>query len=277
MSAPGGSCELLVVQDREALVAVAAETIVQACLVAGRERGRCLLALSGGSTPGPIFRRLASPEYERLVPWARVHLLWGDERCVPADHPQSNYRLAAESGLVSPALAGIHRMRGEIAPAEAAVAYEGLLRSLLSPAAATDATPSEPPRLDLALMGLGEDGHTASLFPESADLDEEERWVVATEPRSELRRLTLTLPVFRQARRLLFVIEGERKAEALRRTLSGEEPDLPAARLLQTRGRVTLLSDAAAASRLDRQALTAPAAPCRLAEKAPSTSDPRLG
>jgi 6-phosphogluconolactonase len=206
-------------------------TIGQAVVAAAASgRGRATFALSGGRTPAELYGRLAGKR--NSLSWDRVEVLWGDERAVPSDDERSNYKLAADSGLLELPFAHVHRICGELEPEEAAERYEAELRAEL-PATSR----LEPfPRLDLVLLGLGPDGHTASLFPDSPTVDEDERWVVATEPYQGVRRVTLTLPVLVNARHLLFVVTGAEKAAAVRRTLGPLESNEPLApaRLLLT-------------------------------------------
>lgn len=201
---------------------VAARLIAQA-----REgTGQISLVLSGGRTPAQLYRFLAGQAGVE-VPWARVAVFWGDERCVPREDERSNYHLALASGLLTRCFSGIHRILGELPPEEAADVYEAELKNLL---------PGDPfPRFDLVLLGLGEDGHLASLFPSSIESHGEERWVAATEEYMGLRRVTLTLPVLASARRLLFLVSGQEKARALGLTLScssATDAHRPPARIL---------------------------------------------
>ncbi|HZA26314.1 MAG TPA: 6-phosphogluconolactonase [Actinomycetota bacterium] len=182
------------------------------------------IALGGGTTPRPCYERLASVEYD----WTEVDVFFGDERCVPPAHPDSNFRMAHEA-LLSRVPARVHRMQGESCDAPA---YERELRDVLGP----------NPALDLAILGLGEDGHTASLFPGDPGLDETDRLVVRVE-RPDHPRLTLTLPVLSGAPVAVFLVEGARKREALRLLLVGG--DIPAARVAAER--VVILADPAAA------------------------------
>ncbi len=183
------------------------------------------IALAGGSTPRAFYRRLASLDY----PWNEVDVFFGDERCVPADHVDSNYRLAYDA-LLSDISAKVHRMPGERCDPDA---YERELTSVFGPGT---------PRFDLVLLGLGEDGHTASLFPGDAALEEGERRVVRVE-RPDHPRLTLTMPVLSAARTAIFLVSGESKRGSLRRLLEGD--DIPAARV---RARdILIIADEAAA------------------------------
>lgn len=182
------------------------------------------VALAGGSTPRATYERVSQASFD----WRGVEVFFGDERCVPRDDPGSNYRMA-HTALLSKVLARVHRMRGESCDAEG---YEAELRSVFG---------DQLPRFDLVLLGLGEDGHTASLFPGDAALDERVRWVVEVE-RPDYKRLTLTLPVLSAARAAMFLVTGEPKRAALRQLLKGE--DIPAARVEAER--VVVVADKAA-------------------------------
>jgi len=175
------------------------------------------------------------------VMWSRVQVLWGDERCVPPHHPESNYRMARETLLdrvpVSPA--NVHRIHGEDDPAIAAADYETTLRALLP--------------IDLVLLGLGEDGHTASLFPGDAAVHEQTRWVMAAHAAAgSMWRITLTPAVINAAAEVLFIVSGAAKAGILRRVLEGPRrpQSLPAQAIAPTNGRVRWCVDAAAAAEL---------------------------
>jgi 6-phosphogluconolactonase len=239
------------VADAEALARAGAEAVAAAAEQAVAARGRFTLALSGGSTPRPVYALLADPRapFRARVPWDRTHVFFGDERPVPPHHPDSNYRMAREALLAHVPVASVHRI-----PAEqpgASEAYEGELRSFfaLPPGA-------EPPRLDLVLLGLGPDGHTASLFPGTTALDEWTRWVASPwVARLGTARTTLTFPVLNRAREVLFLVSGADKADALRRVLApapGADA-LPAARVAPADGRVAWIVDAAASTGLDGQ------------------------
>src|SRR6185295_5311122 len=189
-----------------------------------RESGRFTWALSGGSTPRALYRLLASEPYRERLPWRAIHFFWGDERHVPPDHAESNFRMAREAMLdaVPVPAENIHRIAGEEPDTvRAAKLYEDELRSFFALA------PGEWPRFDLVLLGLGKDGHTASLFPGSAAVRERERLVVAPWVEAQRAfRITLTPPVLSHARRTLFLISGAEKATALQAVLAGErEPD----------------------------------------------------
>lgn len=190
------------------------------------------IALAGGSTPQRAYERLAIED----LPWETMHFFFGDERAVPPDDPRSNYRMAREA-LLKRVPAQVHRLRGEDPPEAAASTYERELRSFLG----------QDGRLDLAVLGVGTDGHTASLFPGSPAL-RSEQWVEAvwSETHGE-HRITLTLPVLNAARRKIVLASGADKADVLSRWTRGKSPELPIAKI---EGDVLLLVDAAAAAKL---------------------------
>ena len=235
-----------VLPSTAALAEAAADRIVAAARNAIRRRGRCLLALSGGSTPRLVYPLLASAPRVDAVDWRRVEFFWGDERGVPPDHPESNYGVARDlllDRLPGVRQAAVHRMPADAADRlTAAAGYERELRRLAAP-------PGQLPRLDLVWLGMGPDGHTASLFPGASTLAERQRLVVAAtapEGMAVQQRMTVTLPLINAARAVLFVVAGRDKAPAIRSVRSGSR-ELPAARV---RARSTLwLLDASAAGR----------------------------
>ena len=242
------SVTVTVVASEAALAEEAAHAVTGAAEEAVRHAGRFTLALSGGNTPRRLYARLATPPFRSRIDWPRVDVFWGDERCVPPDHPDSNYRLAYESLLSRVPIPPerIHRMRGEDPdPERAAQEYARELERVFN------LDPGGRPRFDLILLGLGADGHTASLFPGSATLNETARLAVATyaEPVKGYR-LTLTLPVLNAAARVIFLVSGETKAEALRAALNdGASPNRPASLIWPERGAFWLV-DRDAARRL---------------------------
>ncbi len=236
-----------VLPDPTALADAAARYVVEQASMALAARGRFTLALSGGSTPRELHLRLASPPLASGVDWSRIHVFFGDERCVPPDDPQSNYHMAVETllGRVPIPAGNVHHIRGELPPEQAAQAYEADLRAFFGP--------GEPPRLDLVILGMGENGHTASLFPGLQAVHEQERWVVA-EYVAEVGmwRVTLTPVVLNLARATVFLVAGEAKADMLRRVLEGpyDPSALPAQVIRPVDGELTWLVDRAAAARL---------------------------
>jgi len=218
--------------DPSALMRAAADEIVAATQKAVDEHGRFTWALGGGSTPRALYRLLAGDPYRERMPWNAIHFFWGDERHVPPDHPDSNFRMAREAMLdaVPVPPENIHRVRAEEPDAQrAAVEYEAALRSFFALA------PGELPRFDLILLGLGKEGHTASLFPESPVLHERERLVAAPWVEAQKTfRITLTPPVLNHARQAMFLVSGEEKAEALRAVLEGpREPERYPAQIVE--------------------------------------------
>ncbi len=242
-----------------AVAAAVAQTLAQATLA----RGAASIALAGGNTPRALYQRLASAHRDD-VPWEKLHVFWGDERDVPPDDPHSNYRMAREALLDAVPVSAdhVHPMpAGTGDPEAAAVAYDGMLRAYFGGAdpeiAIVDLDAARAffesgalwPAIDLVLLGLGEEGHTASLFPGSAALyGQPLRWVVpATAPVEPRRRLTLTLPALTHARRIFVLVSGASKAPALFRALAGPaDPACPASLLRHGPAPVTWWADAAA-------------------------------
>lgn len=227
MSAGGGTLEI--VADREALAHRAAEWLV-AVLARRPPDATLTVALSGGSTPRRLYELLAAPPYRAALPWSRIDWFWGDERFVPPDHELSNARMVREAMLsrVPVALARIHPVPTlGLTPPQAADAYAAELRRHHG----GDRLDPDRPLFDATLLGLGNDGHTASLFPGSPALVERLAWVVAVEvgARPEAR-ITLTLPALASSRAVAVLVAGNEKRSALRRVLAGDT-DIPAARL----------------------------------------------
>lgn len=223
------SKEVLVFSDREALSQAAAERLAEVVEATLAVKSRVAIALAGGSTPRRLYELLAESYRDRL-PWDRIHLFWGDERFVPANHPASNYRMAHDALLRHlPAHPhGIHPMPTETAsPEDAAAAYEVTLWQFFQ---------NPQPAFDLTLLGLGDDGHTASLFPENApqtalarDSTGRKVEAVVAPPRYEIRRrITLTLPALNASRRVFFLVAGEGKRTVLQTVLDNADPTLPA-------------------------------------------------
>jgi 6-phosphogluconolactonase len=214
--------------------------------------GRFTLALSGGSTPGRLYENLAETEHRGKLDWDSIHVFWGDERCVPPDHPGSNYGSARKSLIdrVPIPSGNIHRIRGEMEPQEAAAFYEKDLKAFFFPGIAASLG---FPRFDLVLLGMGDDGHTASLFPGAAALHERKRCVVAHHvDKIGSWRVTLTPRVINAARNVFFLVSGRNKARCLKEVLQGPyRPDeLPAQAIRPDAGRMTWMVDAEAASLL---------------------------
>ncbi len=238
---------LHVFPDKPSFVEGSADFIADLAARALAERGRFIIALSGGGTPEPIYARLASPDYRDRIAWEKVHIFFGDERCVPPDDARSNYRMVREAWLDHSPIpaANIHRIRAEDDPALEALRYEqdiaGLYRSARLPA------------FDLVLLGMGENGHTASLFPGTAVLRETVRWVVAQYVEVMTAwRVTFTVPLINAARHVAFLAEGAGKAQMLRNVLEGPyQPDVWPSQLIQpVSGELHWLVNAAAAAKI---------------------------
>jgi 6-phosphogluconolactonase len=230
------------------VAAGAAELFVSAASAAEEAHGVARIAVSGGTTPKAMFALLAdrSAPYFACVPWAKLHLFWVDERCVPPDNDESNYKMTYEAMLSKVPLPPrqIHRMQGELDPEVAASQYEAALRAEFGP---------DDPVFDLVLLGMGDDGHTASLFPHTQALHETQRLVVANHvPQKDTWRITLTWPVINRARQVAFLIEGAGKAQVLGEVLLGAyDPESKPSQLIRPdNGELTFLLDAAAAAKL---------------------------
>ena len=233
---------LLVHETPQELAHAAARDFAARAEASIRERGRFAVALSGGSTPKATYEVLARDHADELD-WVRVHVFFGDERTVPPDHEDSNYRMARETLLSRIRVGSVHRMRCELPPEEAAAAYVQELREFFG-------TSEEPPSFDLILLGIGEDGHTASLFPNTPALDVTDPWVVANPvEKLDTIRLTLTVPVINASRAVNFLVAGEGKAGALREILEGDaDPhEYPAKFIHPEDGDLTWMVDRAAA------------------------------
>jgi 6-phosphogluconolactonase len=229
-----GSTEVRVFADIEEMSRAAAEQVVSLSRGA-KAFGRFALALSGGSTPVRLYSLLGAPPYRDVIDWSSLHLFWADERCVPPDHPSSNFKLVRDALLSKVALpeGNIHRIIGEAGPERAAREYDEELRAFFGPAPF--------PVFDLILLGAGEDGHTASLFPGSPALLERTRLAAPVHfDAPKLSRVTLTLPVLTNAAQVIFLVAGREKAAIVHEILEDGNPKLCPAGLVQpARGRVT--------------------------------------
>ena len=236
---------IFVYEDASELAQEAARRIARQAVAASRSRGRFSVALSGGSTPGSLYRLLAENPYRGQIPWADVHIFWGDERCVPADDPGSNYGQAVKLLLSQVPIPSdnVHRVQGELDPPVAARLYDAALQRFFC---------GPRIRFDLVLLGLGTDGHTASLFPGSDALEEKERWTAAAENGDpSVPRVTLTLPVLNNAAAVLFLVAGSAKAGVLASLLSADPPDIvPARRVRPPHGDTIIFADQAAVAGL---------------------------
>ncbi|MCC7085642.1 MAG: 6-phosphogluconolactonase [Pirellulales bacterium] len=244
--------EIVMVADADALAAEAARRIVVAANSAIAARGRFSMALSGGSTPERTYKLLAQPDWRSRIDWMRTWLFFGDERCVPHNDSRSNYHLARES-LLKPAKIAADRVeavRTDLAtPALCAADYELRLKRLF------EEPNRQPARLDLILLGLGDDGHTASLFPGKPSLAETKAWVTWSPPGvlpPPVDRVTLTFPVINSAREAMFLVSGARKATIVHEVLKGRSDieKLPSMGVRPINGKLVWLLDKPAASKL---------------------------
>lgn len=242
--------EIRIYRDLAELSAAAAELFAQAASTRIAEAGYFSAALSGGISPHPLYELLSTSPYSSRISWDRVHLFQVDERCVPPAHPESNFKMIREA-LLAPVPVPrncFHRMAGEVEdPAEAAHQYALELSRTLP------AREGDVPRFDLVILGMGADGHTASLFPHSAALDEARLWVCPNRPKEKgLGRITLTFPVLNAAKQIVFLVSGAEKAATLARVLEGpyQPRDLPAQRIKPLNGHLLWYVDRAAAERL---------------------------
>jgi 6-phosphogluconolactonase len=227
-------------RDAEAVARAAAGAVVDAAFKAIHEHGGCRLVLAGGSTPRAAYNLLAG-ELRDEVDWRRVSFYFGDERCVPPDDERSNYRMAREA-LLDPlkiASSAVRRMPGEVPPENAAAEYDADIRALKA---------ERQPAFDLVLLGMGAEGHTASLFPGSPALQERSRLAAAvTAPVEPAERVTMTPGALAMARQIVFMVVGSEKAEALAKVFS-DGSDLPAAQVSRLAPSRFLVDEAAAAS-----------------------------
>ena len=246
--------------DADAMSREAAQRLAQLGPDAVAQRGVFTVALSGGSTPRRLYHLLANdPALRSAIPWSHTHFFFGDERPVPPDHPDSNYRLANENLFrhIDPSLLRVHRVPAELPDArEAATCYEADLRQFFQ---TPDRAAARFPRLDLIFLGMGSDGHTASLFPGSPALQETNRWIMANWiEKLQTHRITMTLPVLNAASEVMLLVAGADKAamvaEVLERTAGLTQ--YPVQMVRPPEGRKRWLLDQAAASQLTRQMKT---------------------
>jgi 6-phosphogluconolactonase len=236
---------LIIYKDAATLASKAADQFAGLARDSAAKRGRFAVALSGGSTPRAMFSLLAEQPLCSEVPWESTFVFWSDERTVPPDHPDSNYHMAYESLISRVALpeANVHRMRGEEEPTQAADEYQAELAAFFGPG---------PPRFDLVLLGMGDDGHTASLFPGTAAVWVRDRQVVCNYiPRLNTYRLTMTVPAINAAAAVSFLVSGASKAARLKEVLQGEHRDeLPSQLIKPVDGTLFWMTDRDAAADL---------------------------
>ena len=237
--------EVKIVPDSATLGRAAAQEFHHVAEAAVGERGRFSVALSGGNTPRSVYALLASQHKE--LPWDKIHIFFGDERHVPPDHPDSNFRMASESLLTKVPIPdkNVHRIRAELEAGPAAQDYEDQLRTFFH------LIDHDWPRFDLVLLGLGDDGHTASLFPGTAALNERSRTVAANwVEKLQSFRVTLTFPVLNHAAEVIFLVSGDSKAQILSDVLRPGAKKYPAQSVSPESGRLLWLVDKEAASLL---------------------------
>jgi 6-phosphogluconolactonase len=247
MNPTGDAHDVQVFDDAESVARAAAEEFVRLSAEAVGGRGAFSVALSGGTTPRRVYELLASDEYGGRVDWPKVHVFFGDERTVPPDHADSNYRMARESLLsrVQVPTENVHRIEGLGDAAANASDYESVMRGFFGDA--------EWPRFDLIFLGMGDDGHTASLFPHTSALEETRAWVAANwVEKLGAWRITLTAPAIDAARRVVFLVTGASKAERLNEVLNGaRDPSrLPSQMIRPRGGALTWYVDRAAAAKI---------------------------
>jgi 6-phosphogluconolactonase len=228
--------------NKEKLVAATTERVVDSIEKAIAENGLCNVALAGGNTPGGVYSMLATNHYQDRVDWNKLHFFWGDERMVSPEHQDSNYRMVRETLLDHVAIpdSNVHRIWGEIAPEQAAEEYSSLLNNHFK---------TDLPRFDIILLGLGEDGHTASLFPETDAVEEGERHAVAVfVPKLDTWRVTLTLPVLNAASEIYFLVSGRSKSDIIQRIMSIKQPskEFPATMVNPANGELHWMLDSEA-------------------------------
>ncbi|MBI2906139.1 MAG: 6-phosphogluconolactonase [Chloroflexi bacterium] len=238
------SFQLHVLPGPDDLAQAAARFVASVADDRAATKGRFTIALSGGSTPLPLYEALSSSPFLERIAWNKWHVFWSDERCVPRDHPDSNYGAAQKALLDRVAIppARVHRIRGEIAPRQAAGEYERELRELFQ---------QPKPVFDLMLLGIGEDGHTASLVPGTSALREEKRLVTANwAPHLRAWRITFTLPLINAASRVVFLATQASKCGVIKRVLESDpaQPPLPAALVRPASGQVHWFLTAEAAA-----------------------------
>lgn len=244
--------EYRVFANKDALAQATAEHFVKSIQSAVAARGLARIAISGGGSPRPVFTLLADEKqpYRDFIPWEQLRVFWVDERCVPPEHPDSNYSVARQLLLEKVPLRPeqIVRIEGELSPEEAAARYETAIRAHFRLEGA------ELPIFDVVQLGMGDDGHTASLFPHTEALHEMGRIAVANHvpQQKESWRVTLTWPVINAAREVFFLIEGQAKADPVARVLQGPyDPETLPSQLIQPQnGRLLFLLDGAAAAHL---------------------------
>ncbi|MDZ7343527.1 MAG: 6-phosphogluconolactonase [candidate division KSB1 bacterium] len=236
--------QIHIYKTRAEFVEAATELIAGIVGRAIEKNGRCTIALAGGNTPREVYQKLAADPLQRRIAWRNLHLFWGDERLVPPDHPDSNFGMARAAMLAQVPIpeANVHRIKGELSPAQAAREYATELRRVFQ---------NQEIRFDLVCLGIGEDGHTASLFPGTEAISEAIKPVAAVYvPQFDKWRVTLTLPVINRAREVVFMVAGKSKAQIVANILQVKQPETkwPASMVQPKDGVLHWLLDAEAAA-----------------------------
>jgi 6-phosphogluconolactonase len=244
MKASMKNCEVEIFPDTETLNRSAADLIVKIASKILQTNDKFSIALAGGSTPETLYKLLASNKFKNKIDWSKTHVFFGDERCVSPEDAESNYRMANEALLsrVSILPENVFRLRGEIEPEKAAAEYEEIIKKNLG----------ENASFDLILLGMGDDGHTASLFPQTKALSETEKLVAANfVEKLNANRLTLTFRAINSAKNVLFLVAGAKKAPMIKKVLSTEAIDLPAGLIKPENGNCRWFLDGEAAGLID--------------------------
>lgn len=242
--------KIIICKDINDIATKSAGAFVGIANSAIKEKGLFLVALSGGSTPRTLYSLLAIDEYKNQIDWSRVHVFWGDERCVSPDHHDSNYRMANEALLSKTGIpeSNTHRIKGELG-ADAAKDYEEVIIDFFR------VTGSQPPRFDLVLLGMGDDGHTASIFPDTSAVTEANSTVAAVYvEKFAAERITLTHPTINAASNIFFLVSGKKKAGMLKTVIESDyTPErYPAQLIRNAEGNVTWFVDNTVASFLTK-------------------------
>lgn len=239
---------LKIYKDLEELSQAAANILLEAAQSATKTGGKFSLVLSGGNTPRRLYELMAEEPYRDQMPWSTTHVFWGDERCVPTDDERNNAHMARQILLdrVPIPEEQIYTIASTLPPVKAAEEYQNTLEAYFG---------GKSPAFDFVLLGLGENGHTASLFPETAVLDEKRRWVSEVYvPNLQMWRVTLTAPILNQAKKIVFLVEGASKALVLNQVVNGARrpKQLPAQLIHPDQGKLLWLADQAAASLMQK-------------------------
>ncbi len=242
--------QIIVAYDRSELAETAANIFTSTAKECVTQKNLFTVAISGGSTPRDMHKLLAEEPYGSAIPWDKTHIFWVDERCVGVDDPASNFGLAKKDFLkrIPILLEHIHPMPGEIAPEEGVKNYQGEMQKVFQ------TREEDFPIFDLIFLGMGEDGHTASLFPGAKSPGAPDRWVTAVKGGNpNVYRLTLTYDVLNRAQRVYFLVSGKKKAPIVKTVLENKDVRLPAQKIQPVKGKLTWLLDREAASLLKKE------------------------